>query len=151
MRISTLKFLIAFGLYSAFVTAVSAEPIAIIVNKANSLSGISYKDLVRTYRGYVSSWKDGQKVLLIHRNLNSQIRVDFFRKVLNAKNDRDFPGVKPSTPAVTIDIPSDEALLKFIAITPNAIGYIYAHNASDAVKVLKIDNYTPEQGGYPIK
>ena len=134
-----------------FCSLVLAEPIAIVVNKDNPISEMSYKDLTRTFHGHVSRWKDGQKILLVHRSLNSKPRVDFFRKVLDAKSDRELPGAKPLVSPVVIEIPSDSALLSFIASTPNAIGYLYAHKISNEVKVLKIDNYSPDQSGYPIR
>ena len=145
------KTFISFLIYFAFCSLVLAEPIAIVVNKDNPINEMSYKDLTRTFHGYVSRWKDGQNILLVHRSLNSKPRIDFFRKVLDAKSDKDLPGAKPTIPPVVIEIPSDNALLAFIASSPNAIGYLYAHKISDKVKVLKIDNYSPDQSGYPIK
>ena len=141
--------LVSLGLFAPIQTY--AEPIAIVVNKQNLRNEISLKDLARIFNLCLSRWEDGQKILPVHGMPSSKIREDFYRIALATRADQS-PTALCSKDALTpINIPDAETSQQFVGNMPNAIAYVYAHNISDSVKVLKVEGYLPSQSGYPLK
>ena len=129
---------------------VSAESLAIIVNKQNPVSEISVKDLARVYLGHLSRWRDGQKIMVVHDKLNSEARNDFLRLVL-AVSSEDVYQRQRKEDFQYLEVENAAEINRFIAKIPNAIGYSPHKDIGADVKTLTIDNYLPEQSGYPLQ
>lgn len=129
---------------------ISAKPevIVAIVNKSNPLDGIQSKKLARIYRGRMTKWPDGQRIVVINRPFDSKIRALFYELVLGAGPTKRF--FKPGTPIPfkMMNLRSGIATRKFVARIPNAVGYIYLSEVDDTVKVLKIGGIAPGKKGY---
>lgn len=112
-----------------------AKPIAVIVNKTNGAK-ISKAQLAKIYKGVQGKWKSGKKIKLIGHKPENSVRVEFYKKVLNAKPTKKF--LRPGTP-VPIKITtlsSDKSIIKYVKKYKNAIGYIDASKVNKSVKVI---------------
>ena len=99
-------------------------------------------DLALIYKRKKQFWADGSKVQPVNLPASSPLRREFSQAVLGASpeelekywNDMYFHGISP--PYV---LSSEEAVLRFVAETPGAIGYVpYCSTAGRANIVLVI-------------
>ena len=117
---------------------VHSEPIAVIVNKSNPAVGLTETELARIYRGSKVYWKDGSKIIVINRPIDSDIRWRFYNRALHTSPSTKFyhnPTPIPFKPTVVV---SDLSTKRFVAYIPSAIGYIFARNIDNSVKVVRI-------------
>lgn len=115
-----------------------ADSLAVIVNKANPLRALNQATVAAMYRGEELHWPHGGRIKLVNREIRSPLRKRFYQEVLNAKPAQKF--YRQGTP---ITVPSliqrsDEAVLRFVAAIPGAIGYIQLSNINDSVKVVLV-------------
>ena len=104
----------------------AAAPIAVVVSAAQPRN-VRPSDLALIFRRKKLFWSDGSKVNPVNLPARSPLRGEFSRVVLGASpeelekywNDMYFHGLPP--PFV---LGSDEAVLRFVAQTPGAIGYV---------------------------
>ena len=128
-----------------------SEPIAVIVNRGNSVESLSKVDLARIYKGKKKNWKNGAKIATINRPINSAIRRKFYDIILNSSPTEKFFTSGSPLPFKSMLVKSDSATLKFVMRMSNAIGYIPLSRVNDSVKVLAIDNTKADNGDYPLK
>jgi phosphate transport system substrate-binding protein len=130
---------------------VQAEPIAVIVNKANETDDLSDNELARIYRGDQESWPDGQRIMVIDRPVDSDIRRAFYLAVLHADASQKF--LKPGSPVPfkAMESKSGLATRRLVARIPNAIGYVLLGEVDANVKVLRINGKLPGEAGYPLE
>ncbi len=128
-----------------------AEPIAIVTNKTNDIIGLKSTFLSKVFMGRQGKWPDGQKIFVVDRSSDTEIRFQFYRIVLNSKPTKTF--LKPRSPVVfkPMVLKTDKSALKLVSRIPNAIGYIYLSKVNEKVKVLKIDGKLPGEENYKIK
>jgi ABC-type phosphate transport system substrate-binding protein len=100
---------------------------------------LTREDLEGIFRRKIRFWKDGTPILPVNLPVTNPLRRAFSRLVLGAPpealesywNEQYFHGVSP--PYV---LASEEAVLRFVATTPGAIGYINAARVDGSVHVL---------------
>jgi hypothetical protein len=105
-----------------------AADLAVIVHAGRQVS-LTPSDLARIYLKQRRHWPDGDAILPVNREAGSEARRLFERRVLGDRagrlvvywNQQYFRGVLP--PAT---LASDEAVLRFVAGEPRAIGYVAA-------------------------
>ncbi len=141
------------GMFTCMVPFYSllAEPIAIITNKANSTNDLKSSLLANIYKGRTGKWPDGQKIFVVDRLSDSEIRFQFYKIVLDSKPTKKF--LKPKSPITfkPMTLKADKSSRKLISRIPNAIGYIYLSSVNDKVKVLKVNGKLPGDEGYKIR
>lgn len=127
------------------------KPITNIANKTNGTNGLKSNIVARIYKGQIEKWPDGQKIFVIDRPFDSEIRHQFYNIALASKPTKKF--FKPGSPIPfkKMILNSDFATSKFVARIPNAIGYIFLSEVDDTVKVLKIDGKLPSDDGYKLR
>lgn len=110
----------------------------VIVNKTNPIESISLGELAGIYNGRKAEWDDGSEIAVVNRPADSQIRADFYKAVLGVEPTKKFfiPGTP--LPFKTIVQESAKAAKLLVAKMPNAIGYIYADEIDDSVKVIEV-------------
>ncbi len=128
-----------------------AEPIAIVTNKANDIKDIKSSTLAKIFMGKVGKWPDGQKVFVVDRLSDSEIRFQFYKIVLNSKPTKKFLKPQSPVPFKAMTLKTDVSTRKFVGRIPNAIGYIYLSKVNDRVKVLKVDGKLPDDENYKIR
>jgi phosphate transport system substrate-binding protein len=126
------------------------DPIAVIVHKDNKLPGLAKSGLARIYSGEMGAWPDGQKIVVLNRPLDSDLRKQFYRLVLDAEPTAKFFLPGSPIPFETRQVQSDQATRKIVAQIPSAIGYLPLSATDDSVKVLAIDGVLPSQGRYTL-
>ncbi len=115
-------------------TAVARDGIAVIVNPANGVKGLTTDQLGKIYRGEITNWKDvggaDQAIVLLSRDSSSGT-YEYFKEAVVGKDKNYAKAAKllPSTQAIVDEAKGNEA----------AIGYIGVGYETPDVKVLEID------------
>ena len=115
-------------------TPVARDGIAVIVNPANSVKGLTTDQLGKIYRGEITNWKDvggaDQPIVLLSRDSSSGT-YEYFKEAVVGKDKNYAKAAKllPSTQAIVDETKGNEA----------AIGYIGVGYETPDVKVLEID------------
>lgn len=120
----------------------AAEELVVIVNAKRP----DQPDAARITQIYLKQrrfWADGRRILPVNREAGSGVRETFVRRVLRTQanrlivywNRQYFQGVLPP-----MTLASDEAVKRFVASEPNAIGYVHPRVLDDSVRVvLQVD------------
>ena len=119
----------------------AAEPIAVIVAVSETKRMVSLDDLALIFRRKRLYWPDGSKVVPINLPASTAERREFstavFAEPVEASesywNDMYFHGVTPPFVAS-----SDEAVMRFVAQSPNSIGYVPLCSADKRVSVILV-------------
>lgn len=115
-------------------TPLGKEPVAVIVNPANSIEGMTLAQLQDIYAGRDTMWAAAA------REDGDDSRL-FFEAV----------ALRGLRPAATIGLaPSPEAMITFASTTPNGIGYLPLRWADERVKPIALDGLAPTDEGYPL-
>jgi ABC-type phosphate transport system substrate-binding protein len=124
-----------------FTPAFADESLAIITQKTSPLKNLSSEDLKRIYLRKSLLDANGNRWIPLNLPVNHVLRLSFSLALFNTTpeeqeqywNEQYFQGVTP--PEV---LASEEAVLRFVAITPGAIGYVYKRSVDNRVKVLTL-------------
>jgi phosphate transport system substrate-binding protein len=116
-------------------TVIAKDGIAIVVNKANSVTDLNKEQLQKIFTGEYSNWKQvggpDMKIVVVNREAGSGTRGAFEELVLGKLTNTSNCLVQASTGAVQ----------QTVAVTKESIGYISLGSYdSHAVKALTIDN-----------
>jgi hypothetical protein len=134
------RFLIGLIVMLAFsATAAENQIIAIIINKTNKMRTPDEGDLSLIFMRKKLYFADGERIQPINLPANHPIRKQFslfiFGDLLEAQadywNEAYYHGIFP--PHV---VGSEDAAIRFVEVTPNAIAYINACKLTDTVKVV---------------
>ncbi|HTP67587.1 MAG TPA: hypothetical protein VMJ35_01670 [Dongiaceae bacterium] len=135
---------------------IAIQPLAIIVNRSNSLDELSSSELRRIFLGDRSHWPNGRRITLVMREPGEPERRCMLRDVYQmSEGDLKnhflhglFTGdilVSPKILATAIGV------RKFVFNVPGAIGYVRLSDVDDTVKVLRVDELLPDDKGYRLK
>lgn len=127
------------ALVGSWPLAASSERIAVIVHKERGALSLETEALAKIYLKQRSFWSAGEAIIPINREAGSRIRDRFSRRVLgrsaaklrNYWNRRYFQGVLPPP-----TLASDEAVRRYVAREPRAIGYVDASSVDPSVRVV---------------
>ena len=148
---------IVFVVTVIFVTNAHAT-IAVVVNKSNPETDISYNELKQILEARKQYWGNGDRITLVFKPIESnetrtlidmvyKIKYDEFDKYwfLKVYNNKimEFPKILNS--AGTINI--------LVSEIPGAIAFVGVTEVSKRgnIKILKINGKMPDEGGYPFK
>ncbi len=131
-------------------TPVASDGIAVIVNPANGVKGLTMEQLGKIYRGEITNWKDvggaDQEIVLLSRDSSSGT-YEYFKEVVVGEDQNYAKSAKllPATQAIVEETKGNEA----------AIGYVGVGYVTGDVKVLEIDGVaasveTVLDNSYPI-
>jgi phosphate transport system substrate-binding protein len=151
MKTGLLGALLAAVLSPMAAQADSAAAIAVIVNKDNPVGTLHIGDLARIYRGEHGEWPDDQKIVATNHDVESDLRRRFYAVVLGAPPTEKFRLPGTPIPFHTMMFKSARVVLKFVAATPQAIGYVPVEHLDSSIKVLRIDGLLPDDVRYPVK
>ncbi len=133
--LSTIFFLLLFAACSSL-----AADIVVITNKSTKVDSLSAKEVKSLFLQKSKSFPDGSIAVVGDQPSNSSTKKEFNKKILKKSSKKlkrywsklIFSG-KAVPPKV---IGNDEAMKKWVAGTPNSLGYIDAKFLDDSVKVL---------------
>jgi phosphate transport system substrate-binding protein len=135
---------------------VAIQPLAIIVNRSNTVDALSTSELRRVFLGDRSHWPNGRRITLVMREPGEPERRSMLRDVYQmSESDLKnhflhglFTGdilVSPKILATAVGV------RKFVFNVPGAIGYVRLSDVDDTVRVLRVDELLPEDKGYRLK
>ena len=121
-------------------TTVAYDGIAVIVNAANPIKGLTKKQVQQIFTGEVADWSaaggSAGKISVYTRNTSSGTYSEF-REL--AMNKRDYA---PSSQKMA----GNEQIASEVANNPNGIGYVgLAYAKANGVKIVPIDNALPSK------
>src|SRR4030088_2581407 len=119
-------------------TIVAYDGIAVIVNSANSIKGLTKKQVEQIFTGEVTDWSavggTGGKISIYTRNTSSGTYSDF--KELAMKK-RDYAGGSQK-------MAGNEQIAAEVGKNPNGIGYVgMAYTKAGGIKVVPIEGVVP--------
>ena len=131
------------------------EPLAIVVNRSNTVEDISSRELHSVFLGERSHWSNGRRITLVMRNPGEPERKTILRDVCGMTEDQLkthvlrglFTGEILVSPKV-LSTPS--GVRRFIFNVPGAIGYLRASDVDASVKVVTIDRLSPSDKDYKL-
>ena len=135
------------------VSLAAARDLAVVSNKANSLSGITLPDLVKVCKAQTNRWPDGKPVTLILRAPATPEMKLFLEKVyeLPEAQVQDLITTanhgRANHPAIMI-VNSDEDLVNKVASIPGAVGIVDVYAINSSVAVVKLAGKLPLEPGY---
>jgi hypothetical protein len=138
---------------AASVSLAAARDLALVSNKANSLSVIALPDLVKVCKGQTNRWPDGKSVTFIMRNPSTPEMKFFLEKVYELPESQVKELIATANhgrmghPAVMI-VDSDEELVNKVASIPGAIGVVDVYAINSSVAVVKVAGKLPLEPGY---
>ncbi|HHT9146955.1 MAG: hypothetical protein Q7J76_12970 [Candidatus Brocadiaceae bacterium] len=134
--------------------------IAVIVNKSNPVSDISYNELKQILEARKQYWDNGEKIILIFKPITSvetRTLIDMVYKIKYEAFDKywflkvydnkimEFPKILNSTGTINI----------LVSEIPGAIAFIgkdeISRIANINIKVLGVNGKMPGEDGYPFK
>jgi ABC-type phosphate transport system substrate-binding protein len=138
---------------AASVSLAAARDLALVSNKANSVSGITLPDLIKVCKGQNNRWPDGKSITFIMRNPSAP-EMKFFVEKVYAISGAEVKEViatanhgRMGHPAVMI-VDSDEDLVNKVASIPGAIGVVDVYAINSSVAVVKLAGKLPLEPGY---
>ena len=132
------------------------EPLAIVVNQANSVDSLSMADLRRIFLGERGHWPNGRRITLVMLDPGWPERAVVLSDIYHM-DETEFKNhflhglftgevfVSPKT------LSTPEGVRKFIFNVPGAIGYLRASDVDKSVKVIRIDERLPGDKGYKLQ
>lgn len=134
------RLLLLFLLFLPVLSQAAGEAIAVIVAPGHD-KALKKEDLAPVFKRKKLFWGDGSKIQPVNLPASSPLRRVFSQTVLGATpeeleqywNDRYFHGVSP--PFI---LGSEQAVLRFVAETPGAVGYVPLCSADDRVVVALV-------------
>jgi len=157
MKYSKIIFLVLAFVVVLIPQLLADDTIAVVVNKGNSIGEISSSDLKRIFLGEKTEWDGGNgKIFAINLSPEDMVRQKFQDKVIGMKGDelqkywldQKIKGKSIQTPNVQKSV---LAIKTFVKKLPNAIAYLPLSEVDDSVKILKVNNALPDDGGYILK
>ncbi len=138
---------------AASVSLAAARDLALVSNKANSLSVITLPDLVKVCKGQTNRWPDGKSVTFIMRNPSVPEMKFFLEKIYELPESQVKELIATANhgrmghPAVMI-VDSDEDLVNKVASIPGAVGVVDVYAINSSVAVVKVAGKLPLEPGY---
>ena len=138
---------------AASVSLAAARDLALVSNKANSMSAITLPDLVKVCKGQTNRWPDGKSVTFIMRNPSVPEMKFFLERVYELPESQVKELIATANhgrmghPAVMI-VDSDEDLVNKVASIPGAVGVVDVYAINSSVAVVKVNGKLPLEPGY---
>lgn len=147
-------FILALVILTASALA-GARDMALVSNKANSITVMTLPDLVKICKGQINHWPDGKPVTFITRNPGlPEMRLVLEKIYGMSKEDVDALIVtanhgRANHPAIVV-VDSDDALVERVESTAGAVGLVDVYSITGGVRVVKVAGKLPLEPGYPL-
>lgn len=137
----------------AGVLPAAARDLALVANKANSVSVITVPELVKVCKAQTSHWPDGKPITFIMRAPSAPEMRVLLQKIFELPEDqvRDLISTanhgRMNHPAILV-VNSDEELVNKVASIPGAVGVVDVYAINSSVAVVKLSGKLPLEPGY---
>lgn len=135
------------GLVLLAQTLCLARDVAVIADKANPVSTVTTKDLVKLLRTDTPRWPDGKRVIVFLTDPDSADSKVLLEKTYSM-TPAALKALANSQKGGIVILSSDEEVVKAVAGQPGAIGVVNVYSINSAVKVVKVDGKLPLEQGY---
>lgn len=132
--------------------------IAVIVNKSNPVSDVSYNELKQISEARKQYWNNGEKIILIFKPVTSvetRTLIDMVYKIKYEEFDKywflkvyenkimEFPKILNSTGTINILVSEIQGAIAFIGVDEVS--------KRGNIKMLRVNGKMPDEDGYPFK
>ena len=143
-------------LLTGMVAAGQGAEVAIIVNPANPVDELSFKELRVIFELQQQFWKNGNRVSLVMQDAGRPEKELVLKKIYRrseAALNRYWMARMFKAEITTIPKPraSNDEVKQVIRRLPNGIGFIDPAAVDDSVKVLRIDGRLPGEVEYALR
>jgi len=124
----------------------SAKTLAVIVDKSNTLAGITAADLSKVFKFDSRKWPDGRDVVLVLPGPATPEMQILVEKLYHMP-----PGEVKNLVASHKNVVianSEEQMLKSVETIPGAVGLVDVYDITSRVNILRIDGKLPLEQGY---
>jgi phosphate transport system substrate-binding protein len=131
------------------------QPLAIVVNRSNTVDDLSMAELRKVFLGERSHWPNGRRITLVMREPGEAERKTILKDVcqMNESELKNhflhglFTGEILVSPKI---LATPVGVRKFVFNVPGAIGYLRLTDVDNTVKVVRVDEFLPEDKGYKL-
>lgn len=137
----------------ASLSLAAARDLALVSNKANPISVVTFPELLKICKGQTNRWSDGKSVTFIMRSPAAPEMKLLLEKVYELPESQVKEIISSANhgrmghPAVMI-VDSDEDLVNKVASIPGAIGVVDVYAINSSVAVVKVAGKLPLEPGY---
>lgn len=142
------------GLFSlASVSLAAARDLALVANKANTVTAMTLPELMKVCKAQTAHWPDGKPVTFIMRSPSSPEMKILLEKVYELPEGQVKELISSvnhgriNHPAVVV-ADSDEDLVNKVASIPGAVGVVDVYSINSSVAVMKLEGKLPLEPGY---
>jgi hypothetical protein len=133
----------------------SARDLALVSNKANTVSAVTLPELVKVCKAQTPRWPDGKPVTFVMlapatpemRSLMEKVyempESDVVSLISSANHGR------TNHPAILV-ANSEEDLVNKVSSIPGAVGVVDVYSINSSVTVMKVAGKLPLEPGYPL-
>jgi len=141
----------------AFISPAQAQggEVAVVVNPANPIRGVSLIELRKVLAGEKRSWPGGLAIRLIVRPPGCHERFVLLRLLGMSESEykrywtaQVFRGEAGSEPAI---VPSVGMQKEALAAFPGAISLVDVRDVKPGMKIVKVEGLLPGETGYPLR
>jgi ABC-type phosphate transport system substrate-binding protein len=131
----------------------AARDLAVVSNKANTVTAVTVNDLVKLCKAQTNHWPDGKSVTFIMRAPSAPEMRLFLEKVYGMPESQlnELIGSanhgRANHPAILV-VNSDQDLVNRVASITGAIGVVDVYSINSSVVVMKIAGKLPMEPGY---
>ncbi|HLW53844.1 MAG TPA: hypothetical protein VKW06_13485 [Candidatus Angelobacter sp.] len=137
-------------LFAALAIPAAAKQLAVVVDKSNTVSGMSATDLTRVFKFDNRKWPDGRSVVLVVLDPTAPEMKVVAEKLYHMPPD-DMKALLAAHHSGVVVVNSEEQLLKSVETIPGAVGIVDVYSINSHVNVLKVDGKLPLEQGYFLK
>lgn len=132
------------------------QVLAIVVNRANPIDGMTSAELRKIFLGTRRHWPNGRRITVAMLDYEQPERKAVLRQIYRMDEDayrayflkEVYRGEVFSAPKI---LASPLVMRKFIFNAPGAISYLRSSEVDESVKVLRIDGHLPDDKDYPLQ
>lgn len=139
--------------FAASVSLAAARDLALVSNKANTVSTVALPDLVKICKAQTNRWPDGKPVTFIMRAPAAPEMKMLLEKIYELPEAQVKELIttanhgRTNHPAIIL-ADSDEDLVNKVASIPGAVGVVDVYAINSSVSVVKIGGKLPLEPGY---
>ena len=132
------------------------QSLAIIVNRSNPVTNLSFRELRKIFLGESSRWPNGRRIAVAMMDSEQPECRAVLRQIYRMDEDgyREhflkgvFQGEIFQAPKT---LASPAVMRKFVFNAPGAIGYVRISDVDSSVKVVRIDGHLPADEDYRLQ
>lgn len=137
-------------LFALWALPAMAKQLAVVVDKSNTVAGMSANDLTKVFKFDNRKWPDGRSVVLVVLDPSSPEMKVVADKLYHMSADEMKTLLSTHRSGVVV-VNSEEELLKSVESIPGAVGIVDVYSINSHVNVLKVDGKLPLEQGYFLK